>query len=288
MKSKIEKAYAKINLTLDVLDKHHSGYHNIESVMQQLYLHDSIELKIIDKEIKINCNPKVCPNNGNLAYKAANILIKDYGIKEGVEITIEKHIPIAAGLGGGSADAAATLRVMNNAFNLDLSKDELIKISKGIGMDVAFCLFGGTAYATGNGNELQKIEKIPKFYVVLAKPKFDISTKYAYKNLDYEKTGKQLKTVKMLNAIKEKDINKIADNLHNDFEYSVCREYPIINEIKQKMIQNGVLNAVMSGSGPTVFGITEKKAVAENIRDSFKKDPYFKKNLDFVYVTQTR
>ncbi|MBU4492831.1 MAG: 4-(cytidine 5'-diphospho)-2-C-methyl-D-erythritol kinase, partial [Nanoarchaeota archaeon] len=110
----------------------------------------------------------------------------------------------------------------------------------------------------------------------------------AYNNIDYEKTGKQLKTAEMLNAIKEEDINKIAENMHNDFEYSICKEHPIINEIKKKMIQNGALNALMSGSGPTVFGITEEKAVAENIYNSLTKNPYFKKNLDFVYITQTR
>ena len=161
-------------------------------------------------------------------------------------------------------------------------------MSGDLGMDVAFCLFDGTAYASGFGTDLKKIEKIPNLYVVLAKPDFSISTKYAYNNIDYKKIGKQLKTAEMLNAIREKDINKLAENMHNDFEYSVCREYPIISKIKQKMIENKALNALMSGSGPTVFGITKEKAVAENIRDSLKKDPYFKKNLDFVWVTRTR
>ncbi len=285
----IEKAYAKVNLSLNIINRLPSGYHNIESVLQQIELHDSIALRVIKQGIKINCNKNICSDERNLAYKAAELMIqnKDYKINQGVEITIEKNIPVAAGLGGGSADAAATLKGMDKLFNLNLSEDELIKISKDIGVDVAFCLLGGTAYASGFGTDLKKIEKIPKFYVVLAKPKFSISTKHAYETLDYEKTGKQLKTAEMLNAIREKDINKIAENLHNDFEYSVCKEHPIINEIKQKIIENKALNALMSGSGPTVFGITKEKAVAENIRDSLKKDPYFRKNLDFVYITHT-
>ncbi|MBU4493106.1 MAG: 4-(cytidine 5'-diphospho)-2-C-methyl-D-erythritol kinase [Nanoarchaeota archaeon] len=284
----IQKAYSKINLSLDIIKRLASGYHKIESVIQELELHDIIKLKKIEKGIKLKCNINICPDNENLAYKAANILIENYGIKEGVEITIEKRIPVAAGLGGGSSDAAATLKGMNKLFNLNLSEKELIEISNNIGMDVAFCLFGGTAYATGMGNELQKIEKIPEFYVVLAKPNFNISTEDAYNNIDYEKTGKQLKTAEMLNAIKEEDINKIAESMHNDFEYIVCKEHPIINEIKQKMIQNGALNALMSGSGPTVFGITKGKTIAEKIYNSLILDHYFKENLDFVCVTQTR
>jgi len=284
----IQKAYSKINLSLDIIKRLASGYHKIESVIQELELHDIIKLKKIEKGIKLKCNINICPDNENLAYKAAELLIKNFKINSGVEITIEKNIPVAAGLGGGSADAAATLKGMNKLFNLNLSEEGLIEISKSIGMDVPFFILGSTVHATGRGENVKRIETLANnIYFVLAKPNFNISTKNAYENLDYEKTGKQLKTAEMLNAIREKDIKKIADNLHNDFEYSVCREYPIINEIKQKMIENKALNALMSGSGPTVFGITKEKAVAENILDSLKKDPYFKKNLDFVRVTQT-
>jgi len=284
----IQKAYAKINLSLDIIKRLSSGYHKIESVIQELELHDIIKLKKIEKGIKLKCNINICPANENLAYKAADLLIKKFKISRGVEITIEKNIPVAAGLGGGSSDAAATLKGMNKLFNLNLPEEKLIKLSSDIGMDVAFCLSGGIAYVSRFGTELKKIEKIPNFYVVLAKPKFNISTEDAYNNLDYEKTGKQLKTAQMLDAIKEKNIKKIAESMHNDFEYSVCKKYPIINEIKQKIIKNGALNALMSGSGPTVFGITQLKAVAENISNSLKENPYFKENLDFVCVTQTR
>ena len=290
MESATIEAYAKINFTLDVIGKDNSGYHNIESVIQELELHDTILLEIpekIKKGIKLNGNINICPANKNLAYKAAELLIKKFKINRGVEITIEKNIPIAAGLSGGSADAAATLKGMNNIFNLGLSEEKLIEISNDIGMDVAFCLFGGTAYATGKGNELQRIEDFPMLYVVLAKPKFGILAKDAYNNLNYKKIGRQLKTAKMLCAIRKKSINKIAENLHNDFEYSVCKKYSIINEIKQKMIENKALNALMSGSGPTVFGIIQDKAIAENIQDSLKKDHYFRKKLDFVCITYT-
>ncbi len=288
MESATIEAYAKINLTIDVIGKHHSEYHNIESIMQQLDLHDNITLMVIEKGIKINSNNHICSDEKNLAYRAAELLIEKFKINRGVEITIEKNIPVAAGLGGGSADAAATLKGMNSLFNLGLSEEELIKISGDIGMDVAFCLFGGTAYATGRGNELQRIEKVPMLYVVLAKPNFDILTEKAYQNIDYKKTGRQLKTAEMLCAIREKNINKIAKNLHNDFEYYVCNKYLIINEIKQKMIQNGALNALMSGSGPTVFGITEREDTARDIYKSLTQELYFKENLDFVCVTKTK
>ena len=283
-----KKAYAKVNLTLDIITRNYLGYHNIESVMQQLNLHDNVKLMVIKKGININSNNHICSDEKNLAYKAAELLMENFKINKGVEINIEKNIPIAAGLGGGSADAAATLKGMNKIFKLNLSKNELIEISKGIGVDVAFCLMGGTAYATGRGNELQKIKDFPMFYVVLAKPKFGILAKHAYKSLDYEKTGIQLKTAEMLYAIREKNIKKIAESMHNDFEYSICNEYPIINEIKENMIEYGALNALMSGSGPTVFGITKDKVIAENIQDRLKKDTYFNKKLDFVYLTKTR
>ena len=285
----IQKAYSKINLSLDIIKRLSSGYHEIEFVMQELELHDIIKLKKIEKGIKLKCNINICPDNENLAYKAAELLIKKFKINKGVEITIEKNIPIAAGLGGGSSDAATTLKGMNKLFNLNLSEDELIEISENVGMDVPFFILGSTVHVTGRGENVKRTETLPNnIYFVLAKPNFNISTKHAYETLDYEKTGKQLKTAEMLNAIKEKDIKKITESMHNDFEYSVCREYPIINEIKQKMIENKALNALMSGSGPTVFGITKEKAVAENIYNSLTKDPYFKGNLNFVCVTQTR
>lgn len=285
----IQRAYAKINLSLDIIKRLSSGYHKIESVIQELELHDIIKLKKIDKGIKLRTNANICPDKKNLAYKAAELLIKNFKINKGVEITIEKNIPIAAGLGGGSSDAAATLKGMNKLFNLNLSEKELIKISENIGMDVPFFILGSTVRVTGRGENVKRIETLPNnIYFVLVKPNFNISTKHAYKNLDYEQAGKKLKTAEMLNAIKEKNIKKIVENMHNDFEYTVCKEYPIINEIKQKIIKNGALNALMSGSGPTVFGITQEEAVAKNIGDSLKKDPYFKKNLDFVCVTQTR
>ncbi len=285
----IQKAYAKINLSLDIIKRISSGYHKIEFVIQELELHDIIKIKKIEKGIKLNCNTNICPANENLAYKAAELLIKKFKINNGVEITIEKNIPIASGLGGGSSDAAATLKGMNKLFNLNLSEEELIEISGDIGMDVPFFILGSTVHVTGRGENVKRIETMPNnIYFVLAKPKFSISTEYAYNNIDYEKTGKQLKTAEMINTIMEKDIKKIAENMHNDFEYSTFREYPIINEIKQKMIENKALNALMSGSGPTVFGITKEKAVAENICNSLKEDPYFKKNIEFVCVTQTR
>ncbi len=285
----VEKAYAKLNLSLDVIKKLPSGYHEIDFVMQEIKLYDVIKLKKVDKGIRLISSIGICPTKENLAYKAAEVIIKKFKLKKGVEITIEKNIPVGAGLGGGSSDAAALIKGMKKLFNIKMSEEEMVETAAMIGMDVPFFILGGTVHATGRGEKIKGIEPLPKdVYFVLAKPNFNISTRDAYNNLDYEKISKERKTAQMLKAIKEQNIEKIAENMHNDFECSICKKYPIISEIKEKMIKNKALNALMSGSGPTVFGITREEAVAENIQDSLKKDPYFKKNLNFVCITQTR
>jgi 4-diphosphocytidyl-2-C-methyl-D-erythritol kinase len=285
----VENAYAKLNLSLDVIKKLPSNYHEIDFVMQEIGLHDIIKLKKIDKGIRIKSNLDICPVKENTAYKAAKIIIEKFNITSGVKITIEKNIPLTAGLGGGSSDAAAVIKGMNKLFEIKMSEKEKIEIASEIGMDVPFFIIGGTAHVTGMGEKINRIYPLPKnIYFVLAKPNFNVSTKYAYENLDYEKTGKQLKTNTMISIIKEKDINKIANNLHNDFEYSICKQYPLINEIKKKMIDNGALNALMSGSGSSVFGVTKNKNITKEVYYSLKKDQYLNKKLDFVHITEAR
>lgn len=274
-------AYAKINLTLDVIRKLESGYHEIESVKQQLRLNDKITLRTLN-ERRIIINFKEIPKEQNIVYKAATLLEKRFKPEKGVEITIKKNIPIGGGLAGGSADAAATLKGLNKLWNLGLKRKELIEIGKELGMDVPFCIFGKTALATGQGNILRRLRPIMEFSVVIINPGFRISTKQAYEKLDTEKTGKRHGTEEMVNAIEHQEKGQIIRNLHNDFEFSVIKEYPIISEIKKDIIKNGALNALMSGSGPTVFALFEDKEKAKKAYENLK-DKY-----EFVCLTKTR
>jgi 4-diphosphocytidyl-2-C-methyl-D-erythritol kinase len=308
MKSTTEKAYAKINLTFYITGESKSiksGYHTIDSIMQGISLCDTVKLTKTGEGIKVKCdssdiNEKVKCNylnhneKNNLAYIAADLIFREYKekIKEdkknkGIKIKIYKQIPFSAGLGGGSSDAAAVIRGMDRLYGLGMDDEEMIQIAAEIGMDVPFFILGGTVHATRQGQKVERIKGIPNnIYFVLAKPNFSISTKEAYTFFDYNKTKDNLIRPDMLEeinkymfeAIKSENIEFIAKNLYNDFDSLIINGK--IKEIEGIMKESGVLNALMSGSGSTVFGITEKKAVAENIRDSLKKDPY----LDFVRV----
>ncbi len=274
-------AYAKINLTLDITKKLDSGYHEVESIKQQLRLHDELTLRTLnEKTIIINC--KGVPKEKNIAYKAAVLLQKKFKPEKGVEINIEKNIPIGSGLAGGSADAAATLKGLNKLWNLGLKREELIEIGKELGMDVPFCIFGKTALATGRGDILRRLRAIRDFSIVLINPGFRISTKKAYEKLDLKKIGKRQSTQELVNAIEHQKTELITVSLHNDFESNAVKEHPVIIEMKNKLTENGALNALMSGSGPTVFGLFENKEKAkkayENLKDKYK----------FVCLTKTR
>jgi len=274
-------AYAKINLTLDIIKRLESGYHEIESVKQQLMLHDDITLRTLnEKSIMINCEG--VPKEKNLAYKAALLLQKKFNPEKGAEITIKKEIPIGAGLGGGSADAAATFKGLNKLWNLQLKREQLMKIGEEIGMDVPFCVLGKTALATGTGTILRKLRPIMEFYAVLVNPGFRISTKEAYEKLDIEKTGKRHSTDFMVKAIEYQREDQITSNLHNDFESSIIKEHPIISGIKSELIKNGALNSLMSGSGPTVFGLFENKEKAKAAYSALSG------KYSFVCLTKTR
>lgn len=271
------KAYAKINLTLDILRRLPNGYHEINSVMQQVELHDDILLKQSNKII-VDC--KEIPCKKNLVYKTAILLKNKFNIKKGVEIKIKKNIPISSGLSGGSSDAASALIGLNKLWNLNLDNDKLIEIAASIGMDVPFHIVANACEARGRGEILKKINPV-NLDIILINPNLRISTKEAYKNLDLSKIGKKLKTKDLLKAIEEQNIIKIANNLHNDFEPTILKKYPIINKIKQKLIKNGALNALMSGSGPTIFGIFENE---EKAKKAYHKLKHFK----FICMTKTR
>lgn len=254
----MEKAPAKINLALDVLFKRPDQYHEVEMVMTTVDLADRIELtELKNDEIQIYSHNRYVPDdNRNLAYQAAALLKKRYGIHQGVGIKIEKNIPVAAGLAGGSSDAAATLRGLNRLWKLGLSLDELAVIGSEIGSDVSFCVYGGTALATGRGEKIQHLSSPPKCWVVLAKPIMGVSTADVYKRLDIQKANHP-DIPAMLKAIRDKNYEAVCDNVGNVLESVTLSMYPEVSHIKNQMKKFGADAVLMSGSGPTVFGLVE-------------------------------
>lgn len=283
MNQVILKARAKINLTLDVLDKRQDGYHNIKMIMQTVNLYDTIYIKKIRaKEIRLSTNLKWLPtDNKNLAFEAADLIKKNYNISNGVFIEIKKRIPVAAGLAGGSSDAAAVLIGMKTLFNIRLSTKELMTMGKELGADVPYCIMRGTALAEGIGDVLTRLPKCPDFYVVLAKPPISISTQSIYKALDNEIIQKRPDTQTVIDAIKSGDKNKIAKNLYNVMEIVTAKKHPIIKEFENFLIQKGALGVVMSGSGPTVFGLFNDKELARKAYYRLKVD----KNVKDAFLT---
>lgn len=277
------KGYAKINLGLDVIGKLENGYHLLRSVMQQIDLYDTVELSRLSEAVVIkNALPAAVTDNGmritltsnsdevpldqnNLAYKAAKLLMEHDGIGEGVHIHIIKRIPVAAGLAGGSTDAAAVFMGMNELFGLGHSKDELQELGVKLGADVPFCIMGGTALAEGIGEKLTPIKTMPTMYLVIAKPSIGVSTKYVYENLRLEQVTHP-DTEKILAAMQHKDLAEMTELLGNVLESVTIEKYPLIRELKDAMLETGAVGSLMSGSGPTVFGIfdtMEKAAEAE-------------------------
>lgn len=267
----IEKAPAKINLSLDVLYKREDGYHEMKMVMTSVDLADRIVLKTIEEDrIIIHSTNGFLPlDQRNHAYKAAKLLKDTYQIEKGVAISIEKKIPIAAGLAGGSSDAAATLRGLNRLWHLNLSNEELALLGEQIGSDVPYCIYGGTAYATGRGEKIQQIDVLPQCWVVLVKPKKGISTWTVFENLSFEQLVHP-DTEKMLTAIRDKDYVQMVCNTGNALETVSAIKQPDIKRIKKKMLQFGADAALMSGSGPTVYALCEKYSKAQRVYNGLK------------------
>lgn len=249
-------SHGKINLSLDVLYKRDDGYHEIESIMQEISLKDRILLKKRDKGIVIRSNsPQVPLDINNLAYRAWEKLNLYTGQERGIEIYIDKTIPIGAGLAGGSSNAASTLKGLNKLWDLGLSTEELMKIGLGIGADVPFCILGGTALAKGIGEVLRPLKAFRDVKILICNPGFEISTEDAYRGLDLD--DKRIDTDLLLGALEKRDIGLLAKEMKNKMEKSIIKNHPLIEEIKKTMIKNGALGSLMSGSGPTVFGIFE-------------------------------
>lgn len=277
------KALGKINLGLNVLGRRENGYHDVRMVMQTLYLYDQIRMqKTKEPGIRLSTNLYYLPaDENNLAYKAADLLMREFEIKEGVDISLEKHIPVAAGMAGGSSNAAAVLFGMNRMFSLGLSQKELMDRGVTLGADVPYCVMRGTVLAEGIGEILTPLPAMPKCHVLIAKPPISVSTKLVYEKLDSHEITEHPDIDGILDGLKSKNLKKIASCMGNVLEKVTIEEYPVIEEIKNVMKENGALNAMMSGSGPTVFGIYEEKERAKRAAQKIKDLQLAKQ----VYVT---
>jgi len=247
---------AKINLCLSVLGKRPDGYHEVEMVMQTVGLYDEITVRLIESGITVNCDNSTIPaGEGNIAYRAAREMQYLSGKQSGIAVEIKKNIPVAAGLGGGSSDAAAVLVACNRLLGAGLGRDRLAEIGTCFGMDVPFFLYGPTALAKGRGELLTSLPSPPKFWVLLVNPGFETSTAWVYKNLNFGLTKKGDCT-----NIAGLKVSQIARSLHNDLETVTAAAHPVIGEMERSLLDSGALGVCMSGSGPTVFGIYPTEA----------------------------
>lgn len=277
------KALGKINLGLDVLGRRENGYHDVRMVMQTVYLYDRIIMKKSKTPgIRLETNLYYLPvNENNLAYQAAQMLMDEFHMEEGVSIQLDKHIPVAAGMAGGSSNAAAVLFGMNQMFSLGLSQKELMERGVKLGADVPYCIMRGTVLAEGIGEILTPLSPMPKCYVLIAKPAISVSTKMVYEKLDSHEIEDHPDIDGILAGLKAGDLKKVAGSMGNVLERVTVDAYPVIDQIKKMMIKEGALNAMMSGSGPTVFGIFEEKATARKAADAIRDAKLTKQ----VYVT---
>lgn len=265
------KAAAKINLAIDVLRKRPDGYHEVSMIMQSLALYDTITVRAVKGDIKVTSNNDRLPvDEGNIVYKAAEYLKLKYNVKEGALINIEKTIPIAAGLAGGSADAAMTLKLLNNVWDLRLSRNEMLEAGKKLGSDVPFCIQGGTALAEGTGEKLTQLQGIPECLILLARPDVSISTKEVYEGLKLEEIRERPDIRNMIKHIEERNLEGIAACMCNVLETVTIKKCPQIEDLKKKLLEYGALGSIMSGSGPTVFGVFRDTAAAYNAYDHIK------------------
>ena len=282
----ILKSYAKINLTLKIGRKGKGGLHEIESIMHPIELFDSLSFEKIEQDevIIMSNNPSIM-NKDNLVHKAAIMLKKRYGVKSGVKATIEKNIPLGAGLGGGSANAASALIALNSMWKLKMDARKLSQAAFELGSDVPFFLSGKPALVTGAGEKVKLIPSYPKINAVIVNPGFQVSTKWAYDS--YEKNKRKLPKHKTISAqayvklMQKKDVEGMADHLHNDFTEVIAKKYKVVKDIRQLMNKYGALNSCLSGSGPTVYGLFSSIYTA--------REAYFKlKDIyPFVYLTKT-
>ena len=286
MKQMMIKTYPKINLTLDVTGVREDGYHEVEMIMQSVRIFDEVTVTLTDEheDIIIKSNKFYVPcDSRNTAYKAVQYFFEEFPAKKcGVEIFIKKNLPVAAGIAGGSCNAAGVLKALNRLTETNVGKRRLMKIGERIGADVPYCILGGTVVARGIGCDLERISNVPTLILCIAKPNFSISTPEVYKKLDSMEIKEHPDTKGMIDAIEKEDIKAISDKLCNVLEAVTQTENPIIGDIKKIMKEHGALGSVMSGSGPTVFGIFE------NMKDAYKAKYALGKMVKYAEVTKTK
>ncbi|XCP85747.1 4-(cytidine 5'-diphospho)-2-C-methyl-D-erythritol kinase [Roseburia hominis] len=266
------KALGKINLGLDVLGRRENGYHDVRMVMQTLYLYDNVTLiKKSQPGIEVETNLHFLPKDeNNIAWKAAQLLMEEFQIRDGIKIILDKHIPVAAGMAGGSSNAAAVLYGMNRMFSLGLSEKELMNRGVKLGADVPYCIMRGTVLAEGIGEQLTALPPLPRCQILIAKPPISVSTKMVYDKLDSKEITEHPDIDGILEGLAQKDIRMVAASMGNVLEKVTIEAYPVIARIKESMMHSGAMGAMMSGSGPTVFGLFEDRRSARKAAEQIK------------------
>ncbi|MCL2170388.1 MAG: 4-(cytidine 5'-diphospho)-2-C-methyl-D-erythritol kinase [Defluviitaleaceae bacterium] len=266
------KAYAKINLSLDILGKREDGYHELSTVMQQISLHDELHFKIVDKlgyDLKLASDKHWLPTDSkNLVYQAARYLKDKFAINEGVFINIIKRIPVSAGLGGGSTDCAAAMFGMKKLFNLPLTDADIIKLGVKFGADVPFCAMGGAALATGIGEILRPMPSMPPCHIVLVKPRAIMPTEEAFRAFRQENVKTRPDSERLLDGLGTGNLVEICKSMANVLESVTVARFPVVQELKEHLLERGAMGAIMSGSGPSVFGIFDNHQTAKAAFDS--------------------
>lgn len=277
------KAYGKINLALDVLRKREDGYHDVRMVMQTVGIYDGIEMIKTDTgNIEIETNLFYLPvDENNIVYKVAKMMFDEFHITSGLKMKLKKFIPVSAGMAGGSADAASVMFGINKMFGLRLSNQQLMERGVKIGADIPYCIMRGTALSEGIGEKLTKLPDMIKCSVLIAKPPVSVSTKFVYENLNLSKVTNHPDIDGMVSAIAQQDLEGVAKRMGNVLETVTIKEYPVIQDLKNIMLEEGALNALMSGSGPTVFGLFRDEEVAYRAKERIKSSGITKQ----AYVT---
>lgn len=267
------RAMAKINLGLDIIGKREDGYHEVRMIMQTIRMYDVLEIrKKTSPGISLSTNlPYIPCDERNLVYKAAKILMDEFHVEEGLSMKLTKSVPVAAGMAGGSSDAAAAFVGVNRLFHLGLSEEELMKRAVQVGADVPYCVMRGTALAEGIGEKLTRLPDLPGCYILIGKPGINVSTRTAYENLDLNEIRRRPDIDGMICDIKNKDLYSMTGKMENVFEPGIMAKYPVIREIRDLMEKQGALKAMMSGSGPTVFGIFDDAGKMQNAARALKK-----------------
>lgn len=276
------KAYAKINIALDVVGKRDDGYHLLRMIMQTIDLYDIIEIEKINSGIRLQCNKHYVPTDErNLAYKAAKLFMETYSITDGVNINLIKNIPVSAGLAGGSTNAAGVLKLMNKLFDVNADDEQLRSLGLRLGADVPYCISGGTALCEGIGEKITQLKPFENKILVLIKPPFGVSTKEVYKNFDLSKVIFHPKIEELIQGMENDDVYFVANNMKNLLENVTLKKHKLISNIKEEVKLNNAIGTMMSGSGPTVFAFFEDMLKAQNCYENMKK-----KYKD-VFITRT-